>query len=117
FRGPIYTNAACADLLPILLRDTAELAMREVERENRDLARGEERVAPLFETADVEAVLRQVQPISFDQPRELFPGITVRVRDAGHILGSSSIEMWLAEQNVSRKLVFSGDLGQYDTPI
>src|SRR6185436_2882326 len=57
------------------------------------------------------------QPISFDQPRELFPGITVRVRDAGHILGSSSIEMWLAEQNVSRKLVFSGDLGQYDTPI
>jgi len=117
FRGPIYTNAACADLLPILLRDTAELAMREVERENRDLARGEERVAPLFETADVEAVLRQVQPISFDQPRELFPGISVRVRDAGHILGSSSIEMWLAEQNVSRKLVFSGDLGQYDTPI
>jgi len=117
FRGPIYTNAACADLLPILLRDTAELAMRGAERGNRDLAPGEEPVMPLFDTADVEAVLRQVKPIPFDQPRELFAGITVRVRDAGHILGSSSVELWLTEGELTRKLVFSGDLGQYDTPI
>jgi metallo-beta-lactamase family protein len=117
FRGPIYTNAACADLLPILLRDTADLALREAERANRELARGEERTTPLFGMDDVDAVLRQVRPIAFDQPKELFPGITVRVRDAGHILGSSSIEMWLTEGSVIRKLVFSGDLGQYDTPI
>jgi metallo-beta-lactamase family protein len=117
FRGSIYTNAACADLLPILLRDTADLALRETERANRDLARGEERITPLFDNADVEAVLRQVTAIAFDQPRELFPGIGVRVRDAGHILGSSSVEMWLTEGKIERKLVFSGDLGQYDTPI
>jgi len=117
YPGPIYTNGACADLLPILLRDTAELAMREAERANRDLASGEERVTPLFDIADVEAVLRQVKSMRFDQPRELFPGITVRVRDAGHILGSSSVELWVSEGAVSRKLVFSGDLGQYDTPI
>src|SRR5262245_45944742 len=121
FRGPIYTNAACADLLPILLRDTADLAAREAERFNRDLAPGEERTTPLFDGADVEAVLRQVRPMAFDEPRALFPGITVRVRDAGHILGSSSIELWVCEgdprreQETCRKLVFSGDLGQYDT--
>jgi metallo-beta-lactamase family protein len=117
YSGPIYTNDACADLLPILLRDTAELAMREAERTNRDLASGADRVTPLFDIADVEAVLRQVKSIPFDEPRRLFPGITVRVRDAGHILGSSSVELWVSEGAVSRKLVFSGDLGQYDTPI
>jgi metallo-beta-lactamase family protein len=108
FRGPIYTNAACADLLPILLRDTANLAMR---------AAGAERDAALFDMADVEAVLRLVVAIPYDQPRELLPGISVRVRDAGHILGSSSIELWVTEAGATRKLVFSGDLGQYDTPI
>ena len=53
----------------------------------------------------------------FRTKRELLPGIEVRVRDAGHILGSSSVEVWATESGQSRKLVFSGDLGQYDTPI
>lgn len=117
FRGPIYTNAACADLLPILLRDSAELAMREAERANRDLASGAERSTPLFDSGDVEAVLRQVVAIAYDQPRQLLPGLRVQVREAGHILGSSSIELWVTEDTLTRKLVFSGDLGQYDTPI
>jgi metallo-beta-lactamase family protein len=117
FRGPIYTNPACADLLPILLRDAAHLAVREAERANRDLARGEERATPLFEPDDVDAVMRQVRVVAYDTAFEPLPGVTVRVREAGHILGSSSIEMWLKEGEVVRKLVFSGDLGQYDTPI
>src|SRR3982751_5475551 len=73
FRGPFYTNAACADLLPILLRDPASLAMREVERANRDLEPGAERSAALFDSDDVEAVLRQVVAIPYDQQRELLP--------------------------------------------
>src|SRR5215831_14065965 len=93
FRGPIYTNAACADLLPILLRDSADLALREAERARRELAPGAERSAPLFDLDDVDAVLRQVSAIPYDLVRELLPGFTVRVRDAGHILGSSSIEL------------------------
>src|SRR5688572_1576745 len=117
FRGPIYTNPACADLLPILLRDAASLALRDAERANRDLEAGAERVTPLFELEDVEAMLRQVRVVAYDTALELLPGIKVRVRDAGHILGSSSIEMWIGEQGLGRKLVFSGDLGQYDTPI
>jgi len=91
FRGPIYTNPACADLLPILLEDSADLAVREAERSNRDLPPGAERATPLYQSEDVAAVLRLVQMIAYDTPRELLPGITVRVREAGHIIGSSSI--------------------------
>jgi metallo-beta-lactamase family protein len=125
FRGPIYTNPACADLLPILLRDAANLALRDAERANRDLEARAERVTPLFELEDVDAVVRQLRLVAYDTALEVLPGITVRVRDAGHILGSSSIEMWIEEADpdgaprgaTRRKLVFSGDLGQYDTPI
>ena len=108
FRGPIYTNKACADLVPILLRDSANLAMRDAERE---------RITALYDLEDVETTLRLLQPIAYDTRRELLPGVTVQVRDAGHILGSSSIEVWVSEDGEQRKLVFSGDLGQYDTPI
>ena len=117
FRGPIYTNPACADLVPILLRDSAHLAMREAERANRDLPRDAAPATPLFDLADVDATVRQLARIPYDVERELFPGIAVRVRDAGHILGSSSVELCLTEETVRRKLVFSGDLGQYDAPI
>src|SRR6185436_1162205 len=93
FRGPIHTNAACADLLPILLRDSADLALREAERANRNSngnrAAHEAPAEPLFSLADVDAVVGQVVAIPYDTARQLFPGITVRVRDAGHILGSS----------------------------
>jgi len=115
YRGPVYTNPACADLLPILLRDSADLLLREAERASREA--GAERVAPLFELEDVEGLLKQVRTIAYDQPHPLLPGVTVRVREAGHILGSSSIELWAEEGATRRKLVFSGDLGQYDTPI
>ena len=118
FRGPIYTNKACADLVPILLRDSASLALR-------DAQRNEDGIEPLYDLEDVETTLRQIVPMPYDTQRELLPGVVVRVRDAGHILGSSSVELWASEgpQNgapagaTRRKLVFSGDLGQYDTPI
>jgi metallo-beta-lactamase family protein len=117
YRGPIYTNRACADLLPILLRDSADLAVREAERANRDRAHDQELVRPLFEPADVDAVMRQVRPVGYDAAFTPMPGVIARAREAGHILGSSSIEMWIEEGAATRKLVFSGDLGQYDTPI
>jgi metallo-beta-lactamase family protein len=117
YRGPIYTNTACAELVPILLRDSANLALAEAERANRHASAQDLPVKPLFDLADVEATLAQIKPIPYDLPRKLLPGVTVRVRDAGHILGSSSVEAWVSEAGISRKLVFSGDLGQYDTPI
>jgi len=113
YRGPIYTNKACADLVPILLRDSASLALRDSER----AARHGERIEPLYDLDDVETTLRQIVPMPYDTQRGLLPGVVVRVRDAGHILGSSSVELWASEGETRRKLVFSGDLGQYDTPI
>src|SRR6187455_2647890 len=79
FRGPIYTNPACADLLPILLRDAAELAVREAERANREVSRDDRRITPLFEPDDVDAVMRQVRRVGYDAPFAPAPGITVRV--------------------------------------
>src|SRR6186713_1104416 len=108
FRGPIYTNTACAELVPILLRDSASLAVRDAERFQTQ---------PLYDLADVNATLELIQPIPYDLPREVLPGVIVRPRDAGHIMGSSSIEVWVSEGQERRKLVFSGDLGQYGTPI
>jgi metallo-beta-lactamase family protein len=116
YRGPIHTNPACAGLLPILLRDSAHLQLREAERANRGAPNGE-RAEPLFDLEDVERVLRQLQVLPYDKARELLPGFSVQVREAGHILGSSSVELWITEGGQRRKLVFSGDLGQYDTPI
>jgi metallo-beta-lactamase family protein len=117
YRGPIYTNTACAELVPILLRDSANLAMRDAERTNKYAQPGAPRAAPLYDLDDVATTLELVRPIPYDIKRELLPGVTVRVRDAGHILGSSSVEVWVSEGDVRRKLVFSGDLGQYGTPI
>jgi metallo-beta-lactamase family protein len=123
FRGPIYTNPACRDLLPIMLRDTAELAAREVERAAKRRERGDgdgrdEPVAPpLYGLDDVEQTLRQVRAVRYDSWHEVFPGLALRQHDAGHILGSASVELRLREGDVERTLVFSGDLGQYGSPI
>lgn len=123
YRGPIYTNPACRDLLPILLRDTAGLAMREADRINKSRQRegGDDRdepvAEPLYDLDDVEQTLRLVRAVRYDEWHEPFPGLSLRQHDAGHILGSASIELRLREGDTERTLVFSGDLGQYDSPI
>ena len=117
FRGPIYTNAACRDLLPILLRDTAELAARDAERSNRRRDPQQPPVVPLFDADDVDRTLERIRTLRYDERTKVFPGLDVCARDAGHILGSSSLELWCTEGVLARKIVFSGDLGQYDSPI
>lgn len=117
FRGPIYTNAACRDLLPILLHDSAELAAREAERRRRHHDPDEPVEEPLFNKEDVERTLKHVRVLRYDTAHPVLPGLTVRLRDAGHILGSSSIELECSEAGTERRIVFSGDLGQYDSPI
>ena len=113
FRGPIYTHHASAELMGVMLMDTASLSASDAERANRDRHRGEPEVQPLFTAEDVQATLRQVQPLPYDQRTAVVAGVEVALRDAGHILGSAIVELW-AE---GRKLVFSGDLGPKGTPI
>jgi len=113
FDGPIYAQAATADLMPIMLLDAASLAERDAERANRHRRPGIPDVEPLFTRADVDAAMRRVKPLSYDTRTTIADGIDLCFRDAGHILGSSIVELWAD----GRKLVFSGDLGPQGTPI
>lgn len=116
FRGPIYMSAACGDLLPILLRDSVALAMRRGSFASG--GRAATHADPsLYDLADVDQVLEQVQVLRYDTPHTIFPGVGVTFREAGHILGSASLELHCEETGVARTVVFSGDLGPYDSPI
>ena len=122
FRGPIYTTRATADLIAVLLPDSAHLQEMEVERarryQNERNHRNHDALdAALYTMADAQACLRLVRPIPYDDDVRPAPGIRCRFRDAGHILGSAIIELWLEEPGKKRKLVFSGDLGQPGRPI
>ena len=112
FRGPIYTHGAGKELARILLKDSASLAEKDAEATNRKRARKHlPPVAPLYGLADVGRALRQMRGLAYDGVREILPGVRLRLRDAGHILGSSILELWLQDGGRERKLVFSGDLG------
>lgn len=118
YRGPIFTHNASRDLAKILLQDSGYLQERDAERENRHRKRnGLADIEPLYTRADAQTIFPQLTGMPYGQRREILPGIEICLRDAGHIMGSASVEIWLQEGGVKRKLVFSGDLGQYDTPI
>ncbi|MCW8959462.1 MAG: MBL fold metallo-hydrolase, partial [Gammaproteobacteria bacterium] len=118
FRGPIYAHDATRDLCRIMLQDAAYINEREVEWENRKRQRkGLTLREPLYGAADALAALQQFRPLNFEDQRELFPGVRLRLQDAGHILGSSIIELWVAEGGLERKIVFSGDLGHIGAPV
>jgi metallo-beta-lactamase family protein len=118
FRGPIFANPACRDLVRILLADSATMAERDAERDSRrQKAGGKRRVEPLYTLADALEVLRQFRTVRYGQALEVLPGVELTFRDAGHILGSASVWLTLRENGLERRLVFSGDVGQYDSPI
>lgn len=113
FRGPIYAQRATADLMPIMLLDAAGIAEGEAMRANRHRRHGQPEAVPLYTREDVQEALQQLRPLDYDARTELFPGIEIGLRDAGHILGSSIVELWAD----GKKAVFSGDLGPNGTPI
>lgn len=113
YDGPIYAQTATADLMPIMLLDAAGIAEGEAMRANRDRRRGQPEAVPLYTKDDVRMAMQRVEAIPYDNRAELFPGVELCFRDAGHILGSCSVELW----GDGKKLVFSGDLGPKGTPI
>jgi len=113
FRGPIFAQAATADLMPIMLLDAASLAENDAERANRRRANGEPEIVPLYLREDVVDAVKQVRKVDYDTRTTIAPGIDITFRDAGHILGSCIVELWAD----GKKLVFSGDLGPKGTPI
>lgn len=113
FRGPIWAQAATAELLPIMLLDSASLQESEAERFNRKRGANVPEMQPLYTREDVEATLAQVRTLPYHARTEILPGVEIHYRDAGHILGSCITDLHAD----GRALVFSGDLGPKGTPI
>lgn len=118
FRGTILTTSATCDLCEIMLRDSAHIQMMEAEWKNRKQRRaGREEVEPVYTMEDAEGALKLFRPCEYGDRVELAPGLVVRYMDVGHLLGSASIEIWMTEEEVSKKIVFSGDIGNTDQPL
>jgi metallo-beta-lactamase family protein len=121
FGGPVYTTTATADLLSVMLLDSAFIQEAEWTRGQRRHGRTARRAAPaaplLYTVAQAQASLAQLQGVAYDTDLQPHPAVRCQFRDAGHILGSAIIEIWLSEPGRTRKLVFSGDLGQPGRPI
>jgi len=119
FKGDIYSTKATADLCSIMLPDSGHIQEMENEWDNRKRRRsGGKLRQPLYTVKEAEESLRYFKPVLYDQKIELNQEVTLRFRDAGHILGSSIIELWIKEgEGKEIKLVFSGDLGRRDRPI
>ncbi|HZN63781.1 MAG TPA: MBL fold metallo-hydrolase [Tepidisphaeraceae bacterium] len=118
YDGPIYGTAATFDLADLILRDCAYLHGADVERENRKRAeRGQPELEVLFTDADVAALRPLYRRVRYDTPTEVAPGVVIRMVDAGHILGSASVEMKIEEDGRQRTVIFSGDLGPRGAPL
>jgi metallo-beta-lactamase family protein len=117
YRGPIYTQAASADLLRILLEDAASLAEMDARRDNEHRLDGRSDHMPLFSRQDVAATMALIKPVTYDASREILPGVSVKFVEAGHILGSACVQVDEMKNGERKTLLFSGDVGLKGTPI
>lgn len=118
FRGDVIATPATVDLCDIMLKDSAHIQMTEAEWKNRKGQRaGKEPVVPIYDMNDAEGVLEHFVSCDYDKVMDLCEGVKVKFSDAGHLLGSASIEVWINEDGEERKIVFSGDIGNLNRPI
>jgi metallo-beta-lactamase family protein len=114
FRGRIHCTDATADLLAIMLKDSAHIHEKDAAWQAK---RAGGAVEPLYTMADVERVMALVDGHRYNEDHAPHAGVRIRFRDAGHILGSAIVEAWIDEDGATTKLVFSGDLGQPARPV
>ena len=118
FRGQIFATEATTQLCNIMLKDSAHIQMFEAEWRNRKAKRaGKPEVVPMYDMNDAMGVLTHFVPCEYNSIVEICDGLKVRFVDAGHLLGSSSIEMWIREDDEEAKVVFSGDIGSGNRPL
>ena len=118
FRGSIYATEATCDLCAIMLRDSAHIQESEAQWRSRKAERaGGEPVQPVYDMNDANGTLTLMRRCTYLEPIRVGEGVTVRFTDVGHLLGSAAIELWLTEGNETRKIVFSGDVGNVNQPI
>lgn len=119
FRGQIYATDATADLCSIMLRDSAHIQMAEAEWRNRKAKRSSEvdEYVPLYNMEDADGAIRSLVPVKYGKKIKVCEELSIRFTDVGHLLGSAAIEAWLTEDGVTKKMVFSGDIGNDNLPL
>lgn len=118
FSGPIYCTTATAEVTGLILRDSAKVQAQDMERTNRKRERaGRAPVSPLYGADDVERLVSLFQEVPYDKPVPVAPGMKAKFVEAGHILGSASIQLLVQDGGEEKRLVFSGDIGQWNAPI
>ena len=118
YSGLIYATAATTHLCEIMLRDCAHIQESEAQWRSRKSQRaGGPAIEPVYTMADAESAIAKLRPVDYGREVQIAEGVTVRFTDAGHLMGSGSIEIWLTEGGVTKKIVFSGDIGNIDQPL
>ena len=118
FKGRIITTYATEDLCSIMLIDSAHIQEMEAEWKNRKAKRaGRMEVEPLYTQEDAEGVLELFEGVAYGQVFKVNENLTLRFTDVGHLLGSASIEVWATENGITKKIVFSGDIGNKNKPL
>jgi metallo-beta-lactamase family protein len=118
YSGPIHATPATIDFADLILKDSAHLQKSDVERQNRRRGRmGEPLLDPLYEQQDVERLRPLYKKLAYDEPTPLAPGVTVRAVEAGHMLGSASLELTVEDEGKKKVVIFSGDLGPRGAPL
>ena len=118
YKGPIYATKATCDLCAIMLPDSGHIQEMENVWQNKKRARqGQKELPPLYTAQDALKCLELFKPASYDEIIELDENISIRFNDAGHMLGSSIVEIWAKENGETKKIVFTGDLGNNDIPL
>ena len=118
FRGAIYTTPTTCNLCNIMLRDSAHIQESEAQWRNRKAERaGEALIEPVYTTQDAIGAISRFRPCNYGEVLQVGEGIHVRFTDIGHLLGSACVELWLTEAGQTKKIVFSGDVGNLNQPI
>ena len=118
YKNKIYAHKATCDLCALMLPDSGHIQEMESEWKNKKRKRkGERELPPLYTAEEAARCLEIFEPVQYDEIIEITPDIHVRFNDAGHMLGSSIIELWTKEEGKETKTVFTGDLGNNDIPL
>jgi len=118
FKGQIYATEATCNLCDIMLRDSAHIQESEAQWRSRKAERaGEPPVEPTYNLQDAIGTIKLLRPCRYLEAIQVAEGIVIRMNDIGHLLGSAAIELWLTEGEVTKKIVFSGDVGNTNQPL
>ena len=117
YAGPIFATPATVEMTTLILNDAANIQVTDTERANRQRAEaGKEPLAPLYDQIDVDDILVLMQPLDYAAPNVVAPGITARIFDSGHMLGSVSMQLEVEDAGARKTVLFSGDIGPAGMP-